>query len=1086
MNGRERVALRAPSAHDGPGTGRGRASPAKRDDILRRHGRRFASFSVIGGGVFIAGLLLQAALTTGLHVNSLVSYLVQAVVSVESSYFLNRWLTWKEAKASFLGSFLRFNLQKAVTVTTNLILYGILLKLGVEYLLDNVLLTVVFTFVNYIGADRLVFLRGGRHMVAAVTGPLPLLRTGPQPALRTTGPLPAPHPDQRPRPRAGVSGRELPSVSVVIPVRSNERTILAAVESVLGQDYPELRELVLVGSRNDSTWSALRGVRDPRLHITEADAPPGIRDANFKRDLGIRQTTGDLVSLIDSDMVIPPDWLSNAVQLLAETQVDCVAGVMRSIRDDFWGRFVDRNRLGAKTPRATSAYLVTAEGFGAAGFKPPITADTLFTRKMYEDCPIDPTWSHGSLEDYEWFWRVVERGHQVIVSDKLFGWHHHRVGFRNLSREYRRSARGCAYFIRAHRESPFAQKRLTQAAVLPLAAFGALLSLAAVFIENAALAVVLALAAGAAAMTLFSAREFARSRTLESLVYPVPALILGLNYTASLATHLIRNAPMSVATPTTHDLPVDSGNGRRGRRGRRGLGRLLHPLAFILAVQAAISLSLVWSNTGFGDEEDYLWVGGTLLGHLLHGTAWPSEYAHSTLSGLPFLYPPLGALANSVGGLAAARGLALLFLMCTTGFIYAMGAKLYGRTAAICAAALWAVFSPAIDLGAFATFDAPSVTLTACAAWVVLKVNDVSKRGEMIALAAVILAVAEATAYSGLVMAPIVVVFAALTWSSTMGAKRAISCAAWLAFGFVVVFGMIMTVCKTWGGLLTTVIARQTSAADYASVGHVFDDSWTYSGFIALLGVLGAIFVFTSSSRTGNEALTAAYLALVALVVPVSQAHDTTATSLRKHLAYGAIFACLVAGYGVARLAESLPANKWVALACALTAFTFPLVNGVQQSGSWFQSWPNQSSLLSALTPVLGPTPDVAFDVVDSTFLCDYLYADSGNAWEGCSTNVTIGSVQAAAAQYIVVSYPGTLPAPYSDPASLLQASPATQEQLLSVLAGNASATNSIQSSPEIGQVTTNLVDDQLYHLIAAGPYSSNQAAGLFTIWERY
>ena len=502
---------------------------------------------MIGGGVFIAGLLIQAVLTSGFHVPSLASYLVQAIVSVESSYFLNRWVTWKGTPTPFWGSFLRFNLQKVVTVTANLIAYWILLKLGVEYLLANILLTVVFTFINYVGADRLVFLRGGRQIVAAVTGPLPII-TGPMPVLRVDR-QPAPRADghlvTEPRP----SRRELPSISVIIPVRGNEATIRAAVDSILGQDYPFLRELILVGSPGDSTWSALRGVDDPRLFVTETQTPPGVRDANYKRDFGIRQTSGDLVSLIDSDMIIPPDWMSTAVRLLMENEVDCIAGVMRSIRDDFWGRFVDRNRLSAKTPRAEAAYLVTAEGFGAAGYKPPITADTLFTKKMYEDCPIDGNWSYGSLEDYEWFWRVVERGHKVLVSNQLFGWHHHRSGLKKLIAEYRRSARGCAYFIRAHRESPFAQKRMTQAVVLPLGAFGVLLGLAGAaymsYAMDAALGIVAFLVA---AMLLLSGREFARSRTLESLLYPVPGLILGLNYTASLATHLVRNGPMRAIT----------------------------------------------------------------------------------------------------------------------------------------------------------------------------------------------------------------------------------------------------------------------------------------------------------------------------------------------------------------------------------------------------------------------------------------------------------------------------------------------------------------------------------------------------------
>jgi succinoglycan biosynthesis protein ExoA len=523
--------------------GRHHASQSRGDELLRQHGNRFASFSAIGGGIFVAGLVIQAVLTSGFHVSSLASYLVQAIVSVESSYFLNRWVTWKGTRTPFRGSFLRFNLQKVVTVTANLIAYWILLKLGVEYLLANILLTVIFTFVNYIGADRLVFLRGGRQLVAAVTGPLPII-TGPMPVLRV---------DRQPVTRPRKPRRELPAISVVIPVRGNEATIRAAVDSVLRQDYPLLRELILVGSPGDSTWSALRDVDDPRLFVRETETPPGIRDANFKRDLGIRGSSGDVVSLIDSDMVIPPDWMSTAVRLLIENDVDCVAGVMRSIHDDFWGRFVDRNRLGAKTPRATAPYLVTAMGFGAAGYKPPITADTLFTREMYEDCPIDGNWAHGSLEDYEWFWRVVERGHKVLVSNRLFGWHHHRSGFKKLAGEYRRSARGCAYFIRAHRESPFAQKRMTQAIVLPLTALGVLLGLAGAASMGYGLVAAVGFAAFlAAGMLLLSGREFARSRTLESLLYPVPALILGVNYTASLVTHLVRNGPMRAITTKDH------------------------------------------------------------------------------------------------------------------------------------------------------------------------------------------------------------------------------------------------------------------------------------------------------------------------------------------------------------------------------------------------------------------------------------------------------------------------------------------------------------------------------------------------------
>ena len=194
---------------------------------------------------------------------------------------------------------------------------------------------------------------------------------------------------------------------------------------------------------------------------------------------GSGRPRGNLSHSLTPIWCLPPDRLSRAVRLLLESEVDCVAGVMRSVRDDLLGRFVDGNALARRHPGSRRRTLSPPRSSAPRGPSRPITADILFTRRMYEDCPIDSSWSHGSLEDYEWFWRVVKRGHELLVSSELFGWHHHRSGLRDLTREYRRSARGCAYFIRAHRDSPFARKRMTQAIVLPVAAFGALLGIAA-------------------------------------------------------------------------------------------------------------------------------------------------------------------------------------------------------------------------------------------------------------------------------------------------------------------------------------------------------------------------------------------------------------------------------------------------------------------------------------------------------------------------------------------------------------------------------------------------------------------------------
>ena len=63
---------------------------------------------------------------------------------------------------------------------------------------------------------------------------------------------------------------------------------------------------------------------------------------------------------------------------------------MKSSHDSFWGRYTDSTWIGAKTPRIAESYTVTSTDFGARGRKPPILANVLFTRELYDDCPIDP------------------------------------------------------------------------------------------------------------------------------------------------------------------------------------------------------------------------------------------------------------------------------------------------------------------------------------------------------------------------------------------------------------------------------------------------------------------------------------------------------------------------------------------------------------------------------------------------------------------------------------------------------------------------------------------------------------------------
>ena len=531
---------------------------------------------------------------------------------------------------------------------------------------------------------------------------------------------------------------------------------------------------------------------------------------------------------------------------------------------------------------------------------------------------------------------------------------------------------------------------------------------------------------------------------------------------------------LAAAAETVTDIPAT-----RPRR-----VRLLHPLTFILAVQAVLSLILVRSNTIFGDEADYLWIGGTLIGHILHGTDWPTVHSLDGLSGSPFIYPPLGALVNKAGGVVAARLLSLFFMLCSTVFVYATANRLFGRTCAISAAVLWSVFSPILQIGAFATFDAMSVALTACAVWLGVRAGyarSAIRRWPLVAASAAVLAVAEAAAYSGVVMIPVAIGFIGLAWLTPLGVKRAVVGTVGFSVATLLFFAGILTATQTWTSILDVVIGRHAGAAhdasQYASVGHIFNDSWTYSGLIALAALVGVIIAIASGNRV--EAAQVGYLAAIAFVIPLAQAHASTAVSLKKHLAYGAIFAVIAAGYGIRRIRDALPAQRWAAIACGVVAAVFPVVNGFQQSDNWYHTWPNSSSLIAQLGPRLTEPAPVTIDLSEASFLCDYYRADLGNLWESCQTSLSTSDITAATSQYIVVGYPTN-----ALPGDAPQAPLATQLQSIGAWARDPE-TSAADGYAELAKLTVTLEKSGRYRLMATGPYNSNQASLYYAIWQR-
>ena len=173
--------------------------------------------------------------------------------------------------------------------------------------------------------------------------------------------------------------------------------------------------------------------------------------------------------------------------------------------------------------------------------------------------------------------------------------------------------------------------------------------------------------------------------------------------------NLDRNRQPKTADPSPGGPNGSGWPGPQGEDQPALLERLLSvrfwPLLVVLGIQAALSARLVWSTTAFLDEGEYLTVGHLELNHFLHHAPMPNVATY--LSGSPVVYPPLAAIADNIGGLAAARLLSLIFMLIATACLYGVARRLLASdAAAFFAAALFAWLGTAQFLGAFATYDA--------------------------------------------------------------------------------------------------------------------------------------------------------------------------------------------------------------------------------------------------------------------------------------------------------------------------------------------------------------------------------------------
>jgi hypothetical protein len=429
------------------------------------------------------------------------------------------------------------------------------------------------------------------------------------------------------------------------------------------------------------------------------------------------------------------------------------------------------------------------------------------------------------------------------------------------------------------------------------------------------------------------------------------------------------------------------------------------PLLAVLAVQAALSASLVRARTAFGDEALYLSAGHLEWSHWLHGAQTPVY--PTWFSGAPVIYPPIGTIADSLGGLAAARLLSLVFMLGATSFVWGTATRLLGdQRVSFFAAALFAALAPTLHLGSFATYDAPALLLLAMATWCAAGARSGQHAIRRITAAGILLALANATKYATVLYDPTVLCVTVLSSWPDAGWKVALRRAALLAGTAAAILAVLLAL--GGAGYLTGIRLTTTGRAhgtDTASL--VFADAWSWTAVVLVPAVIAA--VASAVRQRWPQALLLAVLALSALLAPADQARIQTATSLDKHVDFGAWFAAIAVGYLLSSLSR-----RPALLAVLLTTLIPVTSTGTAQAGAMID-WPDVTGLVKVVRPMTAHGGHFLVETTD--VLLYYLPGTTWRQWSNTQSDNLAYYQQAIARHYfsvVILSFNQTLSTDYA------------------------------------------------------------------------
>ena len=239
-----------------------------------------------------------------------------------------------------------------------------------------------------------------------------------------------------------------PKISVIIPVRNEEKYIARTIGYLQNQDYlsEDLEIIVVDGLSDDKTASIVEELIKADSRISLYENPRRLSSA--ARNIGITHARGDIIMFIDGHVYIDNKLLLRRVEELMEAKGVSVLSrpqFLDTPENTFFQKTVSLARKSPIGHGADSTIYTNDEKY-----VDPTSSGASYKREVFERVGLFDE-NFDACEDVEFNYRVYKAGFKSYISPALGVFYYPRDNFGSLFKQLARYGRGRRRLAGKHR-----------------------------------------------------------------------------------------------------------------------------------------------------------------------------------------------------------------------------------------------------------------------------------------------------------------------------------------------------------------------------------------------------------------------------------------------------------------------------------------------------------------------------------------------------------------------------------------------------------------------------------------------------------